>query len=75
MKLIVSVFFILLSVFVSAGRGDKMKAMQVISLTLLSVLAASAQVLKFGRCPKAAVQANFNSTKVTTKFFCLLVTD
>lgn len=44
----------------------KMKAMQVISLTLLSVLAASAQILKFGKCPKPAVQANFDATKVNT---------
>lgn len=41
-----------------------MKAMQVISLTLLLALAASAQVLKFGRCPKPAVQANFDASRV-----------
>lgn len=42
----------------------KMKTTQVISLTLLFVLTASAQVLKFGRCPKPAVQANFDATRV-----------
>ncbi|XP_030016887.1 apolipoprotein Da, duplicate 2 [Sphaeramia orbicularis] len=40
-----------------------MKAIQVISLTLLSVLAANAQVLRFGRCPKPPVQANFDATR------------
>lgn len=50
----------------------KMKTMQVISLTLLLVLTASAQVLKFGRCPKPAVQANFDATRV--KEHCLSVT-
>ncbi|XP_023281130.1 apolipoprotein D-like [Seriola lalandi dorsalis] len=48
---------------------DKMKAMQVISLTLLSVLAASAQVLKFGKCPKPAVQANFDATRYVGKWY------
>lgn len=47
----------------------KMKTLQVISLTLLSVLAASAQVLRFGKCPKPAVQANFDPTRVNTKLF------
>ncbi|XP_070775679.1 apolipoprotein D-like [Enoplosus armatus] len=46
-----------------------MKAMQVISLTLLSVLAASAQVLKFGKCPKPAVQANFDATRYIGKWY------
>nr|QCP69313.1 apolipoprotein Da.2 [Lateolabrax maculatus] len=46
-----------------------MKAMQVISLTLLSVLAASAQILKFGKCPKPAVQANFDVTRYTGKWY------
>lgn len=59
--------FIMLSVLFSAGRGIKMKAMQVISLTLLSVLAASAQGLKFGRCPKPAVQVNFDASRVNTQ--------
>uniref|UniRef100_A0A8D3AZ27 Apolipoprotein D n=1 Tax=Scophthalmus maximus TaxID=52904 RepID=A0A8D3AZ27_SCOMX len=47
----------------------KMKAMQVISLTLLSVLAASAQILKFGKCPKPAVQANFDATKYIGRWY------
>lgn len=46
-----------------------MKTMKVIFLTLLSVLAASAQVLKFGKCPKPAVQANFDATRVNTTLF------
>ncbi|XP_051255520.1 apolipoprotein D-like [Dicentrarchus labrax] len=46
-----------------------MKTMQVIFLTLLSVLAASAQVLKFGRCPKPAVQANFDATNYIGKWY------
>ncbi|KAM9350198.1 apolipoprotein D-like [Symphorus nematophorus] len=46
-----------------------MKAMQVISLTLLSVLAASAQVIRFGKCPKPAVQANFDATRYVGKWY------
>lgn len=46
-----------------------MKATQVISLTLLSVLAASAQVIKLGKCPKPDVQANFDATRVNTTLF------
>ncbi|KAM3604827.1 uncharacterized protein V6R79_016760 [Siganus canaliculatus] len=46
-----------------------MKALQVISLTLLCVLAASAQVVKFGRCPKPDVQANFDPTKYIGKWY------
>lgn len=45
----------------------KMKAVQVISLTLLSVLTASAQLIKFGKCPKPDVQANFDVTRVNIK--------
>ena len=52
--------------FVSAGWVEKMKAMQVISLTLLLVAAASALVLKSGRCPNAPVQANFDASRVNT---------
>ena len=44
-----------------------MKAMQVISLTLLCALAASANVLRFGKCPKPDVQANFDISRVNTK--------
>lgn len=47
----------------------KMKAVQVISLTLLSVLTASAQLIKFGKCPKPDVQANFDATRVNLKSF------
>ncbi|XP_076601817.1 apolipoprotein Da, duplicate 2 [Chaetodon auriga] len=46
-----------------------MKTMQVIFLTLLSVLAASAQDLKFGKCPKPAVQANFDPTRYIGKWY------
>ncbi|XP_073347963.1 apolipoprotein D-like [Pagrus major] len=46
-----------------------MKAMQVISLTLLCALAASAQFLKFGKCPKPAVQANFDATRYVGKWY------
>ncbi|KAE8290724.1 Apolipoprotein D [Larimichthys crocea] len=46
-----------------------MKAMQVISLTVLSVLAASAQGLKFGRCPKPAVQVNFDASRYIGKWY------
>uniref|UniRef100_A0A3B4XRS0 Chemokine interleukin-8-like domain-containing protein n=1 Tax=Seriola lalandi dorsalis TaxID=1841481 RepID=A0A3B4XRS0_SERLL len=35
----------------------------VISITLLSVLAANAQVIVPGRCPKPAVQENFDAAK------------
>lgn len=62
-----------LLVLFSAGRGEKMKAMQVISLTLLCVLAANAQVLKFGKCPTPAVQANFDPTRVNTELMFLLL--
>uniref|UniRef100_A0A8C4NYB4 Apolipoprotein D n=1 Tax=Dicentrarchus labrax TaxID=13489 RepID=A0A8C4NYB4_DICLA len=40
-----------------------MNAIQVISLTLLSVLAANAQVIMPGRCPKPAVQSDFDAAK------------
>ncbi|KAK9538705.1 hypothetical protein VZT92_003857 [Zoarces viviparus] len=46
-----------------------MKAMQVVFLTLLSVLAASAQVFKFGKCPKPAVQANFDASQYIGKWY------
>ncbi|XP_035027502.1 apolipoprotein Da, duplicate 2 [Hippoglossus stenolepis] len=46
-----------------------MKAMQVISLTLLSVLAASAQIFKFGKCPKPDVQANFDATRYVGRWY------
>lgn len=56
-----------LSVLLSAGRVDKMKAIQVISLTLLAVLTASAQDLKLGKCPEPAVEAKFDVTRVNTE--------
>ncbi|XP_030259342.1 apolipoprotein D-like [Sparus aurata] len=40
-----------------------MNAIQVISLALLSVLAANAQVIMPGRCPKPAVQENFDAAR------------
>ncbi|KAG7470453.1 apolipoprotein D-like [Solea senegalensis] len=46
-----------------------MKTMQVLSLTLLSVLAASAQIFKFGKCPKPDVQANFDATRYIGKWY------
>lgn len=41
-----------------------MNAFQVISIALLSVLAANAQVIAPGRCPKPAVQKDFDTTRV-----------
>ncbi|XP_034742631.1 apolipoprotein D-like isoform X2 [Etheostoma cragini] len=46
-----------------------MKAMQVITLTLLSVLAASAQVVNFGKCPQPAVQADFDASRYLGKWY------
>ncbi|CAJ1072704.1 apolipoprotein D-like isoform X3 [Xyrichtys novacula] len=46
-----------------------MKTMQVIALTLLCALAASAQVLRFGKCPKPPVQANFDSSRYVGKWY------
>ncbi|XP_071765276.2 apolipoprotein Da, duplicate 2 [Centroberyx gerrardi] len=46
-----------------------MKAVQVISLTLLSVLAASAQIFRPGKCPKPAVQENFDVTRYIGKWY------
>lgn len=45
-----------------------MKAVHVISLTLLSVLTAGAQLIKFGKCPKPDVQANFDATRVNIRY-------
>lgn len=53
----------------STGCGEKMNAIQGISLALLSVLAANAQVIKPGRCPKPAVQEKFDAARVNTKPF------
>lgn len=46
-----------------------MKAVQVITLTLLSVLTVGAQLIKLGKCPKPDVQANFDATRVNIKSF------
>lgn len=46
-----------------------MKAAQVISLTLLSVLTASAQLISFGKCPKPDVQADFDASRVNIESF------
>jgi len=46
-----------------------MKAIQVISVTLLCVLAANAQVIKPGRCPQPAVQQNFDPTMYMGKWY------
>ncbi|XP_039999975.1 apolipoprotein D-like [Xiphias gladius] len=46
-----------------------MKAMQVISLTLLAVLTASAQDLKLGKCPEPAVEAKFDVTRYIGKWY------
>lgn len=42
-----------------------MQALQVLSLTLLSVLVANAQVLHPGRCPVPPVKENFDVTSVS----------
>ncbi|KAM6948807.1 apolipoprotein D-like [Aplochiton taeniatus] len=46
-----------------------MQAFQVISLTLLSVLTASAQTIVPGRCPKAAVQENFDTARYLGRWY------
>ncbi|KAM6990070.1 apolipoprotein D-like [Tautogolabrus adspersus] len=46
-----------------------MNSLQVISLTLLSVLAANAQVISPGRCPKTAVQENFDAARYLGKWY------
>ncbi|KAM6918458.1 apolipoprotein D-like [Xenentodon cancila] len=46
-----------------------MKVTQVISLTLLLVIAAGAQVLKSGKCPNPAVQANFDASRYLGKWY------
>ncbi|CAL8344173.1 unnamed protein product [Merluccius merluccius] len=47
----------------------KMQAIQVISLTLLSVLAANAQILVPGKCPKPAVKDNFDASQYLGKWY------
>ncbi|XP_008332761.1 apolipoprotein Da, duplicate 2 [Cynoglossus semilaevis] len=46
-----------------------MNAFQVISIALLSVLAANAQVIAPGRCPKPAVQKDFDTTRYLGKWY------
>nr|XP_057925146.1 apolipoprotein Da, duplicate 2 [Doryrhamphus excisus] len=46
-----------------------MAAMQVISVMLLSVLAANAQVIMPGRCPKPAVQEDFDTARYLGKWY------
>ncbi|KAM9789112.1 apolipoprotein Da, duplicate 2 [Neosynchiropus ocellatus] len=46
-----------------------MKTVQVLLVTLLSVMAASAQTLRFGRCPKPAVQAGFDPSKYLGQWY------
>ncbi|XP_074545354.1 apolipoprotein D-like [Halichoeres trimaculatus] len=46
-----------------------MNALQVISFALLSALAANAQVISSGRCPKAAVQENFDAARYLGKWY------
>lgn len=48
-----------------------MNAIQVLSLALLSVLAANAQVIMPGRCPMPAVQKDFDAARVNTKLFTM----
>lgn len=44
-----------------AGCEGDMNAIQVLSLALLSGLAARAQIIKLGRCPRPAVQQKFDA--------------
>ncbi|KAM9718912.1 apolipoprotein D-like [Menidia menidia] len=46
-----------------------MNAIQVFSVTLLSVLAANAQVIMPGRCPSATVQQNFDAAAYLGKWY------
>ncbi|CAJ1072703.1 apolipoprotein D-like [Xyrichtys novacula] len=46
-----------------------MNALQVISLALLSVLAANAQVISPGRCPRPAVQEKFDAARYLGKWY------
>ncbi|XP_021466934.2 apolipoprotein D-like isoform X1 [Oncorhynchus mykiss] len=47
----------------------KMQALQVLSLTLLSVLAANAQTFRPGKCPQPPVQANFDTARYLGKWY------
>ncbi|KAL0966821.1 hypothetical protein UPYG_G00300570 [Umbra pygmaea] len=46
-----------------------MQALQVLSLTLLSVLAANAQNIRPGKCPQPPVQADFDVDKYLGKWY------
>uniref|UniRef100_A0A8C1D427 Apolipoprotein D n=1 Tax=Cyprinus carpio TaxID=7962 RepID=A0A8C1D427_CYPCA len=46
-----------------------MQALQVLSLTLLSVLAVSAQSIGSGKCPQPPVQQNFDLTKYMGRWY------
>uniref|UniRef100_A0A8C7G1Y5 Apolipoprotein D n=1 Tax=Oncorhynchus kisutch TaxID=8019 RepID=A0A8C7G1Y5_ONCKI len=46
-----------------------MQALQVLSLTLLSVLAANAQTFRPGKCPQPPVQANFDTARYLGKWY------
>uniref|UniRef100_A0A3B4FL93 Apolipoprotein D n=1 Tax=Pundamilia nyererei TaxID=303518 RepID=A0A3B4FL93_9CICH len=46
-----------------------MKPAQVVALTLLSVVAIGAQVLRLGKCPQPAVQANFDANRYIGKWY------
>ncbi|XP_067109621.1 apolipoprotein Da, duplicate 2 [Osmerus mordax] len=46
-----------------------MQALQVLSLTLLSVLAASAQTFVSGKCPNPPVQANFDTARYLGRWY------
>lgn len=47
----------------------EVKAAQVISLTLLSVLSAGDQLIKLGKCSKPDAQATVDATRVNMKTF------
>jgi len=49
-------------------QAERMQALQVLSLTFLSVLAVSAQSISSGKCPEPPVQQNFDPARVN---FCL----
>ncbi|XP_053740193.1 apolipoprotein Da, duplicate 2 [Synchiropus splendidus] len=46
-----------------------MKSVQVLLLTLLSVMAASAQVLRLGPCPQPPVQADFDASRYLGQWY------
>ncbi|XP_010892932.2 apolipoprotein Da, duplicate 2 [Esox lucius] len=46
-----------------------MQTLQVLSLTLLSILAGKAQTLRPGKCPQPPVQANFDAARYLGKWY------